>query len=324
MGKKVLLFGDIGIDDIIALIYGALDDEIDIVGVVTSYGNISREKATNTIYYIQELLGYEELQVPVIMGAQGPMTGEIPEEVTEIHGEYGMGPIIPPLKEGIIEENFMEIIEIIEAYEELYIANVGRLTDLAMLFLLYEGTMDQVKGFYIMGGAFWVPGNSTAVSEANFHGDPVAAQIVMRYANRVTILPLNVSSQAIVTPEMVNYIDQVGDISIVKPMVDYYYDFYKNRDPSLTGSPIHDVLALLAIKNEDVFQFFERPVIIVQSLLGEERGQSIADIRTYENDYQSITETNQHRIAYNLDYKKFFLDFMTIMSGNRFDRSIYK
>ncbi len=65
------------------------------------------------------------------------------------------------------------------------------------MFLLYQELMEKINEIYIMGGAFWVPGNVTAVSEAS-----------------------------IVTPEMVDYIDQVGLVDIVKPMIDYYYDFY--------------------------------------------------------------------------------------------------
>jgi purine nucleosidase len=37
MVQKVLLFGDVGIDDTIALTYVYLSEEIDIVGVVTRY-----------------------------------------------------------------------------------------------------------------------------------------------------------------------------------------------------------------------------------------------------------------------------------------------
>lgn len=48
MGKKVLLFGDVGIDDTIALLYGYFNEQIDIVGAVADYGNISREKTYRT------------------------------------------------------------------------------------------------------------------------------------------------------------------------------------------------------------------------------------------------------------------------------------
>ena len=83
-----------------------------------------------------------------------------------------------PDLEGSLVENFHEIVNLIDQYKgELTIVNVGRLTSLATMFILYSGLMKQVKEFYIMGGAFWVPGNMTTVSEANFHGDPIAAKV---------------------------------------------------------------------------------------------------------------------------------------------------
>lgn len=247
----MLVFGDIGVDDITALLYGYLNDDIEIVGVVTDYGNIPRENALRTVQYLKSIVVTEEAQeTPIITGAENPMTAELPDFVPEIHGEYGLGPITPPTTEDPLPEleNFYEIIGIIDEYEgELNIVNIGRLTSLATLYLLYPLTMEKVKAIYIMGGAFWVPGNVTAVSEANFHGDPVAAQIVLTYADNVTIIPLNVTERAIATQQMVDYIDQVGPIDILKPMIDYYYEYYRERNPNVQGAPLHDVLTLMAV-----------------------------------------------------------------------------
>ena len=319
----MLLFGDIGIDDIIALIYGYLNDEIDIVGIVTEYGNIPRDNALETVRYLNEQIfpSEEAKDTVLIAGAENPMTAEPVEFFPQIHGEYGMGPIVPEnVEDGFTLENFFTIIDIINQYDgDLYIVNIGRLTSLATMFLLYPQTMKKIKKIYVMGGAFWVPGNATAVSEANFHGDPVAAQIVLTYSDKVTIFPLNVTQNAIVTPEMVDYIDKVGSIDIVKPMIDYYYDFYKKRDPTVQGSPLHDVLTLMAVDMEDMFTFEEYPVHIVQATRGTERGQSIADIRPFGNlEEETEKEIKKHRIAFDFDYRIFFRDFMTTMSGQRF------
>ncbi|WP_096269530.1 nucleoside hydrolase [Paucisalibacillus globulus] len=323
MAKKVLLFGDIGIDDIVAIIYGYLNDEIDIVGVVTEYGNIPQKNALATVRYLNEqVLTIEESQrATLIAGAENPMTAEPVEFFPEIHGEYGMGPITPEnVQDGFELENFFTIIDLIDEYgDELYIVNIGRLTSLATMFLLYPERMKKIKQIYIMGGAFWEPGNVTAVSEANIHGDPVAAQIVLTYAEQVTIIPLNVTKNAIVTPEMVNYIDQNGSVDIVKPMIDYYYDFYKKRDSSVQGSPLHDVLTLMAVNNEEMFTFEEYPVHVVQATKGTERGQTIADIRPFGNlEEETEKEIMKHRIAFEFDYREFFRDFMTTMSRQRF------
>ncbi|WP_067727157.1 nucleoside hydrolase [Oceanobacillus damuensis] len=137
MPQKVLVFGDIGIDDIIAIIYGSLNDEVEIVGIVADYGNVIRENALRSIYYLRSIFK-NKLNVPIIAGAELPMTGEIPEPVSEIHGEYGLGPIIPP-ENGTdgVSENFFDIVDIIEEYSnELIIVNIGRLTSLATMFLI--------------------------------------------------------------------------------------------------------------------------------------------------------------------------------------------
>ncbi|MFD2629105.1 nucleoside hydrolase [Oceanobacillus kapialis] len=319
MAQKVLLFGDIGIDDTIALIYAYLNDEIDIVAVVADYGNISRKNALANIQYVRTLLSSEATEeVKIIVGAEVPMTGELPIYVPEIHGEYGLGPIIPPLNfmDGVTE-NFHEIVEVIHSNEDLLIVNIGRLTSLATMFLLYGDLMRTVNGYYIMGGAFWVPGNITAVSEANFYGDPVAAQVVIQYAENVKIIPLNVTEKAIATPQMVDYIDAYGNIDIVKPLLDYYYKFYKDRNPTITGSPLHDVLTLMAVIKPEMLTYERLPVHIVQAAEGTERGQSIADIRQFLTEGEEMPR--KHQIAFQLDYQQFFTDFMTVMSGQRFN-----
>lgn len=75
MKKKVLLFGDIGIDDTIALIYARLHKEIEIVGLIADYGNVSRKDAVANIYYVMKLFDFPE-GIPVILGAEIPLTGE--------------------------------------------------------------------------------------------------------------------------------------------------------------------------------------------------------------------------------------------------------
>lgn len=310
--KKVLLFGDIGIDDTIALIYARLHKEIEIVGLIADYGNVSREDAVSNIYYVMKLFDFPA-GIPVILGAEVPLTGEQPTYYPEIHGEHGLGPIIPNEDHDIKIENFLEIVKIIEKYkdDELIIVNIGRLTSLATMFILYNQLMQHIKEFYIMGGAFWVPGNVTTVAEANFHGDPFAVNIVLTYAKNVTIIPLNATQKAIVTPGMVEYIDSFGKTKILKPLMEYYTRFYQERDPSLLGSPVHDALTLMATMYPEMFIFASYPVTVVDKLDGPARGQSIAEIRPYEN---LNNGEKKHRIAFDIHYDMFFHNFMSILT----------
>jgi purine nucleosidase len=314
MGQKVLFFGDVGIDDTIALVYAALNEDVEVVGVVADYGNAPRAQTISNVHYLVNLIKFQG-EVKIIGGAEVPMTGELPTFYPEVHGEYGLGPIVPGIYEGVIE-NFFETARLIEKYQdELIIVNVGRLTSLATLFILYQSLMKKVKAVYVMGGAFWVPGNVTAVSEANFHADPIAVRIVLTYADNLTIIPLNVTDRAIVTPEMVNYIDYKGKTKIVKPLLDFYYEFYKKRNPAIKGSPVHDAVTLMASIHEDMFVFKNLPVNIVTSTVGVSRGQTITDIRPY---IEFPEQEKKHRIAIDLDYNKFFNDFMSVMTGEKF------
>ncbi|WP_419157858.1 nucleoside hydrolase [Rossellomorea sp. BNER] len=138
---------------------------------------------------------------------------------------------------------------------------------------------------------------------------------MLTYANNLTIIPLNVTDHAIVTPEMVNYIDYKGKTKLAKPLLDYYYAFYKKRNPQIKGSPIHDALTLMASIHNEMFTFKTLPVYIVTAYEGIQRGQSIADIRPY---IQFEETAKKHRIAFFFDYPMFFNEFMSIMTGEAF------
>ncbi|MBS8264577.1 nucleoside hydrolase [Mesobacillus boroniphilus] len=320
MVKKVLFFSDFGIDDNIAVLYAFFNKEIDLVGVVADYGNVSKQDALRNAAYLQKLTGRPD--IPAFAGAELPLTGERPEYVPDVHGIEGLGPIIPDIEVDYTLENFHGIQEIIEKNpDEIIIVNVGRLSSLAAAFILYPETMKKVKDFYIMGGAFNEPGNVTPVAEANFYGDPYAANIVMAQAKPpVKIIPLNVTSGSIVTPALINELDEhyqsigseVG--KLVKPMFDYYYKFYKGRNPDLTGAPLHDVLTLWALLNEERVVFHDIPVKIVVNR-GEAFGQSIGDFR----DSNDKADYPVHKVAVNFSYTNFIRDFFTTMKNSQID-----
>lgn len=313
MGKKVLFFGDFGIDDIAALIYADYEEEIDVVGVVSDYGNIPREKAMETAAFIRYLSG--KVNIPIIAGATRPLTGRLPKFFPEIHGIAGMGPIQPGKIEGAKSEPFYQIYQLIEQYgEELTIVNTGRLSSLATSFVLYPEVMNRVKEYYFMGGAFFFPGNVTPVAEANFYEDPYAAQLILSCISKVNIIPLNVTQQAIIRPELIDYIHRrqppqsIG--ALLKPMLDYYYDFYKKTFYTLPGPPLHDVVTLWATVNAQHIHYQEAPVRVVTDS-GECFGQSIADFRVVKEKAKYRT----HRVALGFNYNEFINGFVRVMTA---------
>lgn len=248
MPKKVLLFTDLGIDDVFAILYTFFRNDIQLVGIVADYGNVSRENAIKNINYLKYISGRKE--IPVFLGASVPLTGILVQYFPEVHGKVGLGPIIPPeIPYPIYPIN--DIYKIINSnLDDLTIINLGRLSSLATSFILNLEVMRNVKEYICMGGAFFYPGNVTAVAEANFYADPYAANLILQHAKNLTIIPLNVTQHAIVTPEMVQQIDafhrNTQDLAglIIKPMLDYYYNFYSKSNPGIGGSPMHDFVTI--------------------------------------------------------------------------------
>lgn len=313
--KNVLFFSDFGVDDTVAVIYAIFNEEINIVGVVADYGNVSKKDAVRNAAYIQQISGTKD--VPVFGGAELPLTGESPQFYPEVHGLGGFGPIIPNIEVSGNFENFEGIKDLIDKYKnDIIIVNVGRLSSLATAFILFPNSMKSVKEFYIMGGAYLTSGNVTPVAEANVYSDPYAANIVFNFApKKLNIIPLDVTNSAIITPSLVDQLDQHFQTTksvlglMVKPMIDYYFQFYKSVNPKISGSPLHDVLTLWALTEKAAIYFEEVPTRINVSP-GVAFGQTIADFR------ETKTKANWpiHKIALKFNYQSFIHDFYQSMT----------
>ncbi len=143
--EKVLFFGDPGIDDSFAIMYGLLHPEIEIVGIVTGYGNVEHIHAAHNAAYILQLANRQD--IPVISGATKPLTEEISTYYPEIHGLEGLGPIhVPESVLSIPIYNFGSIAAILVKYgKDLTIVDVGRSTSLAIAFNLWNDLILKCK-----------------------------------------------------------------------------------------------------------------------------------------------------------------------------------
>ncbi|MCA1062099.1 nucleoside hydrolase [Rossellomorea aquimaris] len=306
--KNILLFADPGIDDSIAIMYALLHPDINLVGIVSGYGNVDKEQATDNVAYLLQLA--EQTNIPVIGGATRSCTGESPVYYPEIHGKDGLGPIRPPdtIKGELL--NFSQIFQLVEEYHDIVVVDVGRNTSLAMAFMMDDQFEKKIHEFYIMGGAFFVPGNVTKVAEANFHGDPIASNFVMTQVKNITSVPLNVTNNAIITRKQIEEIQNLSSSPLVKildKVYDYYFQAYQEMVPGIDGAPLHDVLTLSLVMNPDMGSYLIRNVDV--QIVGDNRGQSTADFRV-----GSMPEDSTTKIYLSLDYQAFIQDFMSIMS----------
>ncbi|WP_082686249.1 nucleoside hydrolase [Bacillus coahuilensis] len=305
---KIILFADPGIDDSLAIMYAILHPEIELLAVVTSYGNVSVSDSTKNAAYLLHLANHPE--IPVIVGASHPFTEEPQVFYPGIHGEDGLGPYTPPDDFSASIYPFEKVFEIIEQHiDEVVIVDVGRQTSLGIAFNLKPELMKKVQDIYLMGGAFQVPGNVTSLAEANFYGDPNATNIVLNYAKQVHITPLNVTNRAILSREVAVYIYRLTANpykELLRVITQYYANYYEKVVPGIKGAPIHDVFTLYYLLNKDKTYTIERDVNVV--IANESKGLSVADLRaTYDK------PTKKHSIALQFDYRHFIEDFISIM-----------
>ncbi|WP_201715677.1 nucleoside hydrolase [Rossellomorea arthrocnemi] len=309
--KNIILFADPGIDDTLAIMYALLNPEIKVLGIVSSYGNVDKEQATDNIAYLLKLAGRTD--IPIIGGANSPSSGKIPTYYPEIHGQEGLGPIRPPENFSGELTNFSKIYTIIEENDDVTIVDVGRNTSLASLYLLGENIAKEVNEFYIMGGAFLVPGNVTASAEANFYGDPIASELIVKNLDNLYIAPLNVTNKAIVTLEHIKIIQQMTDnplVEIIDDIMKYYIDAYTKLVPGINGAPLHDVVTLSLMVNPDMGKTIRRDVEVLTS--GSGQGTSIADFRV-----SSKPAEKNINIYLEFDYQLFLEDFIKVMTGKK-------
>ncbi|GLB61681.1 nucleoside hydrolase [Cytobacillus sp. NCCP-133] len=308
--KNIILFADPGIDDSLAIIYALLNPKIKILAIVSSYGNVTKEQATDNIAYLLKLAGRTD--IPIIGGTNIPSSGETPRHYPEIHGEEGLGPIRPP--EDVKGEltNFSDLYNIIRENQDITVVDVGRNTSLASLFQLGENVSGIIKEFFLMGGAFMVPGNVTPSAEANFYGDPIASQLVLTNLDNIFVVPLNVTNRAIITMEHIKMIQEMTDnpvIQIMDEVMEYYIEAYKKLIPGMSGAPLHDVLTLFLMVNPDMGRTIRREINILTSNDG--RGTSIADFRV-----SSKPSEKNINIFLDFNYQGFIEDFIKVMSSS--------
>ncbi|WP_442600194.1 nucleoside hydrolase [Neobacillus sp. D3-1R] len=307
MKKKILLFCDPGIDDSLAIIYTLLNPNLELVGIVTSYGNVTKQQATANTYYLLQLIN--QTQIPIIPGASNPVQQEPVKYYPEIHGAEGIGPIHPPSEMKYQEYPFDTIKHIINRYQkDLIIVDTGRSTSLATAFILFNEEIKKVGAFYVMGGAFFVPGNVTALAEANFYGDPTSSNYVLKFAHNLTITPLNVTQYAILTSDMVNYLTQEANTPfefLIAPIFEFYYHAYQKLVPGIQGAPIHDLVTLMVVDDPSIVEYIYYDAKVIDGTV-EGKGLSYIDLRPG-------SQTGKTRIAVKLDYPKFVKNFFNVM-----------
>lgn len=279
--RPIVLDVDTGIDDAWALVYAANSPRLDLLGVTTVFGNADLNTTTHNTLAVLELVGSRS---PVYRGAHRPLMRDWMGPVPQYHGHNGLGdaplPTVSRQAERIDAARF--IVEAVRSHpHSLTIVTVARLTNVARALLYDPGLAPLIERVVMMGGAAFVPGNVTAVAEANIWGDPEAADIVFHSGVPVTMVGLDVTMQARLTRRDLTRLDPgLRYAELLTHATEFYIRAYERDDPNIDGwCPLHDPLAVAVAEDPSLVKVERFPVRV------EARGQwtdgmTVVDART--------------------------------------------
>jgi inosine-uridine nucleoside N-ribohydrolase len=240
---SIILDCDPGHDDAIALLLALGSPELQLLGVTTVSGNQTLEKTTaNAIRVLDHV---NRTDVPVAAGAPRPLVRER-RTAAEVHGETGLdGPNLPgPSREPERAHAIDWIAGALRSSEEpVTLVPTGPLTNVALFLARYPELEPRIERIVLMGGAIG-EGNTTPAAEFNIWVDPEAAQRVFQSGIDLTMVGLDVTHQALMTPAHVERLSAAGRAGkLVADLYGFYARFHE-RHYGWDGAPVHDAVAV--------------------------------------------------------------------------------
>ena len=308
MRKNIIIDCDPGIDDAIAILLAAAnDDKLNILGITTVTGNQSIEKVTTNAL---KLVSFLNRDIKVAKGADTPLIRE-KRVVESVHGKTGMGNYeLPEPSSKIVSENAVEFLKniLLSSNEKITLVPIGPLTNIALLFKVYPEVKEKIDEIVIMGGAI-SGGNVTPTAEFNIWADPEAAKIVFASGVRIVMNGLDVTHSAGLYRDDVN--ELLKSKGKVSNMCGEILSFYFNGDHVKNGTftPIHDACAIMYLLHPELYSYRYMPVDVDCSF-SLNRGMTVGD--------------NREWIKYDESNTKVLMDIDTVKFRELLLEAIYK
>ena len=221
MTIPILFDCDPGHDDAIALLLALASPELELLGITTVHGNQTLDKTTDNALRVLELV--DRTDVPVARGADRPLIRE-PHVAAHVHGETGLdGPELPAATVEPVAQHAVEFIAE-RIVPGTVLVPTGPLTNIA-LYLAEHGTQN-IERIVLMGGAI-AEGNMTPAAEFNIWADPEAAQRVFHAGVPVTMIGLDVTHKALLTPQLADRFRAAGRVgAFVAELVEFFKQYH--------------------------------------------------------------------------------------------------
>ncbi|MEI2265506.1 nucleoside hydrolase [Erwinia sp. CGal63] len=305
--KKIIFDTDIGVDDAFALACAAKSQQI--LGITTVFGNVAVGQAVKNARLFAQLVGCD---APVFRGCSRPLALSPSASAAPVHGGDGLGDV---LENPFPEEADSAIDFIINSVRaqphEVTLVAIGPLTNIATAINLAPDIVPLVKELVIMGGAFGTnghAGNVTPHSEFNIWKDPHAADQVLSSALPVTVLPLDVTHEVLISGEDIR--------SLKVPVLEQIsrgYLQYSLAKEGFEGMALHDTLAVLWLTYPDFFTTVKAPVRVVTE--GITLGQTLRKIGALASRFDPYAGCREQTLCLGVQADKVKAAFLAMLQA---------
>jgi len=273
--RRLLLDVDTGTDDAGALLLAATWADFEVVAATATWGNCSRDQAAANTLAVLRAAGCDAPVHPGEAGPRGPVPSAAHADLVMMSdGLGGCGVVPPPDAAPEAEAGAEAIVRWARAEPgELTLVATAPLSTVAAALALEPQLPSLLADVVVMGGSIALGGNLTAAAEANIGHDPTAAAAVVDAFGAPGALasgrpPMLVSLDATLGARLTDAeLEALGDSAL--PGAPLLYRIWSAIWPTSvleTGGagewPAHDLLAIWALVDADVFTWETLPVAV--------------------------------------------------------------
>jgi inosine-uridine nucleoside N-ribohydrolase len=225
------------------LLLALASPEVELLGVTTVHGNQTLDKTTANALRVLELAGRDD--VPVAAGADRPLAREL-FVAAHVHGESGLdGPTLPAARGAAVGQHAADFIAE-RVVPGTVLIPTGPLTNVALLLERHPEVAANLDEVVLMGGSI-AEGNITPAAEFNIWADPEAAVAVFSSGLNLTMIGLDVTHGALLTPDHAERLRTRGTIGVFVADLVEFFKQYHERTYGWDGAPIHDAVAVAEV-----------------------------------------------------------------------------
>ncbi|MBQ6654585.1 MAG: nucleoside hydrolase, partial [Erysipelotrichaceae bacterium] len=197
MNRKIIIDVDTGIDDALAIIYLLGQQDAELIGITTCFGNNTLANTTENTLRLLHLMKRDDIRV--YPGAAAPLERRawpVSPHLHRIHGYNGLGNVElePSPNKASRKKAWDYLIDSCRKYgKDLDLVFVGPLTNLCRAYEKDPEALKMANGITVMGGALTIAGNVTPEAEANLYNDVKAAKIIFDSDLKVNLIGLDVT-----------------------------------------------------------------------------------------------------------------------------------